>query len=207
MSTETVGLLGTGAQDGHLDFHTQLLSSVLYVWPAAAIYLPPVGAQNDSDTYGRVAYQCRAEVILYVDGLVFHYAQSAIDTHSGFEQKWTNALWKVFRGCQGITILLHHSPTPLHPLSFCRYDILCQPYNSVFFLGIHYRRSIACRCSDTYCVLLIAVVGYIVVLGSCRFSSFRSVSCSVTDSLSLSHVYICVCLCTSRGLGVGKVKG
>ena len=26
-STETVGLLGTGAQDGHLDFHTQLLSS------------------------------------------------------------------------------------------------------------------------------------------------------------------------------------
>ena len=22
MSTETVGLLGTGAQDGHLDFHT-----------------------------------------------------------------------------------------------------------------------------------------------------------------------------------------
>ena len=26
-STETVGLLGTGAQDGHLDFQTQLLSS------------------------------------------------------------------------------------------------------------------------------------------------------------------------------------
>ena len=26
-STETVGLLGTGAQDGHLDFLTQLLSS------------------------------------------------------------------------------------------------------------------------------------------------------------------------------------
>ena len=25
-STETVDLLGTGAQDGHLDFHTQLLS-------------------------------------------------------------------------------------------------------------------------------------------------------------------------------------
>ena len=45
-SIQTVGLLGTGAQDGHLDFHTQLLSSVLYVWPAAAIYLPPVGAQN-----------------------------------------------------------------------------------------------------------------------------------------------------------------
>ena len=27
-STETVGLLGTGAQNGHLDFHTQLLTSL-----------------------------------------------------------------------------------------------------------------------------------------------------------------------------------
>ena len=26
-STETVGLLGTGAQDGYLDFHTELLNS------------------------------------------------------------------------------------------------------------------------------------------------------------------------------------
>ena len=32
-STETVGLLGTGAQDGHLDFHTAPeLSALPYAW-------------------------------------------------------------------------------------------------------------------------------------------------------------------------------
>ena len=37
-STETVGLLGAGAQDGHLDFPTQLLNSILTKEKSRAIH-------------------------------------------------------------------------------------------------------------------------------------------------------------------------
>ena len=38
-STETVGLLGTGAQDGHLDFHTASELCALFVKPLQKIYI------------------------------------------------------------------------------------------------------------------------------------------------------------------------
>ena len=48
-STETVGLLGTGAQDGHLHFHTAPLSSELGGGGRGIIYLSLYcHHQNDS---------------------------------------------------------------------------------------------------------------------------------------------------------------
>ena len=51
-STENVGLLGTGAQDGHLDLHTAPELCALFVKPLQNIYrlplFPPQSASKNS---------------------------------------------------------------------------------------------------------------------------------------------------------------
>ena len=49
--TETVGLLGTGTEDGHLDFHTAPELSDIWRWGKREIIIIPIAAlspQNDS---------------------------------------------------------------------------------------------------------------------------------------------------------------
>ena len=113
-STQTVGLLGTGAQDGHLDFHTapelcplQILSPLLLNYVKAGAVSQPLGPR------GIKRFPCSVRCRRESDALSSHDGECHEQAPKQVLLSWTCIYWAIHAGLLTPLTFARHRLSPL----------------------------------------------------------------------------------------------